>query len=131
MSFSPSDIVYMINTIEDLLFLMDSQQPLRISAYSACNQNEKSFIKLCFPLKNDNMEIQIYDNEGLCIYPERNGENLKSVKFNQNNITNTEATGSFHKALKEIRDFDRQQVSIAKNSNTSIDRASFGLTEVN
>ena len=131
MSFNSSNIVYMINTIEDLLSLMDSQQPLRISTYSACDQNEKSFIKLCFPLKNDNVQIQIYDNEGFCIYPESNGENLKSVRFHQHNVTDTEATGSFHKALKEIRDFDRQQVSTAKSSNTSIDRASFGLAEVN
>jgi hypothetical protein len=57
------------------------------------------------------------------------GEILKNIEFDDSSIVET--NGSFKKALKQIRDFDRQQPNIAKITNTSVDRASFGLAEVN
>jgi hypothetical protein len=34
-------------------------------------------------------------------------------------------------SLKQILDFDRQQVNTAKSNNTSSERGAFGLAEVN
>jgi hypothetical protein len=60
---------------------------------------------------------------------DRNGENLHSVEFNGTEFTST--TGSFHQGFKDILAFDRQQANTTKITNTSVDRASFGLAEVN
>jgi hypothetical protein len=124
-TFTSSNIGYVINTIEDLLITMDSQNPLNIST------TDSSFVKLYFSLKNGNVEIEIHDDEAFCTYKVYAGENSKSTKFYQRYLTDASSNESLYKALKEIRDFDRQQVNILKSDNTSIDRASFGLAEVN
>jgi len=122
-TFTSSNIGYVINTIEDLLITMDSQHQLNIST------TDSSFVKLCFSLKNGNVEIEIHD-QAFCTYKNYTGENSKSTKFYQRYLSDAVSNESLYKALKEIRDFDRQQVSTVESSNTSIDRASFGLTEV-
>jgi hypothetical protein len=123
-TFTSSNIGYVINTIEDLLVTMDSEHPLVISTVG-------DFVKLCFALKNGNVEIEINDDEAFCKYKDKSGENLKSSKFYQRYLTDTASGESLYQALKQIRDFDRQQANTVKNNNTSIDRASFGLAEVN
>jgi hypothetical protein len=130
MSFVTSNIVYVINVVEDIMSTSKSPHPLNISV-GHCEENSKKFIKLSFSLENGTAEIKIYDDEGICSYINRSKENIRSTKFNSGNLTNTEAPGSFHQALKEIRNFERQNFSTPIHSvDTSIDRASFGLAEV-
>jgi gamma-glutamyl phosphate reductase len=122
--FTASNIGYIINTIEDLLITMDSSQPLKISTVD-------SFVALYFSLKNGNVEIEIHDDEAFCRYKDNNGENVKNTKFYQRYLSDAMSHESLYIALKEIRDFDRQHMSEAMISNISLDRASFGLAEVN
>ena len=93
------------------------------------DDEDVEFIKFTFPLKNGISSIKLYDSVGLITYQNHNEEILKTVEFDDMSVA--ELNGSFKKAFKQIREFDRQQVSTAKSSNTSIDRASFGLAEVN
>jgi hypothetical protein len=127
MSITTSGVVYIINAIEDILAIIESQESLKIT--SGYDEKNNGFMKLVFSLKNGRSEINIFDRGGYFYYFDCNGEGLESISFNEHSLTDT--NGSFHKALKAIIAFDRQQVSQAKNMNSSIDRASFGLAEVN
>jgi hypothetical protein len=127
MSIVTAGVAHIINTIEDLLFLTESKHSLNISTGSDENN---IFIKIDFRLKNGKSEIKIYNNGGCFSYFDFNGESLESIYFNENNLTDT--GGAFHKALKALIIFDRQNATQeVKSANTSIDRASFGLAEVN
>jgi hypothetical protein len=120
-------VAHIINAIEDLLFLIEYQDSLQIS--TGRDEKDSAFIKIAFSLKNGKSEVEIYNNGGRCSYFNFNGENLESMDFNESSLTDTD--GSFHKALKALIIFDRQQANTAKITNTSVDRASFGLAEVN
>jgi hypothetical protein len=121
--FTVPNILYIISSIEELLYMSESSRSPEISyTYNSIN--------ICFYLKNGRSEVTIGNGEHSSFY--YIGDNkkvLKSFQFTNNTITDT--NGSFHKAFKEIRAFDREYVSQIKNINTSIDRASFGLEEVN
>ena len=101
-NFTSSNIAYVINTIEDLIITMDSPNPLKI-----CTTG--SFVKLCFSLKNGNVEIEIHDDEAFCMYKIQEEQPSKTTKFYQRYLTDAASEESLYKALKEIRDFDRQQ----------------------
>lgn len=128
MSIVTTGVAYIINTIEDLLYLIESQHPLNISTDR--DEQNNVFIKITFYLKNGKAEVRIYNNGGRFYYFNFNGENLESIDFNENSLTDT--GGSFHKALKALMIFDRQHgTQQVKNVDNLIDRASFGLAEVN
>jgi hypothetical protein len=127
MSITTNGVGHIINAIEDLLFLIESQHPLSI--HTDRDEKDNVFIKVAFHLKNGKTEIQIHNYRGCCSYFDFNGERLESIDFNENSLTDT--SGSFHKALKALIVFDRQNSSQTKSMDTSIDRASFGLAEVN
>jgi hypothetical protein len=122
--FTVSNISYIINTIEDLLITMDSSQPLKVSTVG-------SFIILHFSLKNGNVEIEIHNDEAFCKYKANDKEKVRNTKFYQRFLGDTMSDESLYIALKIIRDFDRQHANEAMSSNISLDRASFGLAEVN
>jgi hypothetical protein len=131
MSFITSNIVYVINVIEDIITTSKSQNSLNLST-GYCEENSKKFMRLSFSLENGTAEIKIYDDEGICSYINRSKESIRSTKFTSANLVNTEAPGSFHQALKEVRNFERQNSSTPIHSiDTSIDRASFGLSKEN
>ena len=71
----------------------------------------------------------MYDSVGIVTYKNHNGETLTEIDFDDMSVA--ELNGSFKKAFKQVREFDRQQISVVKNANTSINRASFGLANVN
>jgi hypothetical protein len=127
MSIITSGVAHIINTIEDLLYLIESQYPLSISTDR--DEKDNSFIKIIFSLKNGKSEVRIHNTGGCFYYFNFNGESLTSIDFNENSLTDT--GGSFHKALKAILVFDRQHSNSQKSNDSSIDRASFGLAEVN
>lgn len=127
MSITTNGVGHIINAIEDLLFLIESPHPLSI--YTARDGKDNVFIKIAFCLKNGKSEVQIYNYGGCCTYFNFNGERLESIDFSENSLTDT--SGSFHKALKALIVFDRQNSNQAKSTDTSIDRASFGLANVN
>ena len=58
MSFITSNIVYVINVIEDIIATSKSQNPLNFST-GHCDENSKKFMKLSFPLENGTAEIKI------------------------------------------------------------------------
>jgi hypothetical protein len=130
MSFVASNIVYIINVIEDIIYTSKSQHALTLST-GCCDENSKKFIKLNLPVDNGSIEIKIYDDEGFCSYIDRNKENVRSQKFTANNLSNTDAAGSFHQALKEVRNLDRKSSIHTHQIDTSVDRASFGLSKEN
>lgn len=134
MSFSLPEVVHIISTIDDLLYM--SEPPSKIQVSTGCEveeevdvENTEVFMKLSFSLKNGNVEIDIYDSIGSFVYLDRNGETLKDISFDDNSVAETE--GSFKKALKQIRAFDSQYTCQLKDTHIPIDRASFGLVEVN
>ena len=139
MSFNLADFKHIVSTIDDLLSMSEPQSFLNIS--TECEreedwdeekddvENNRTFINLTFLLKNGTSSIRIYDETGVFFYMDRSGEVLKSIEFNDSYITLTD--GAFKKALKQIRAFDRQHINTPKIINTPIDRASFGLAEVN
>jgi hypothetical protein len=134
MSFVISELIHIVSTVDDLLSM--SEPPSNISISTGCDENEEDdcedeeiFIKLSFALKNSYAEIKMYDSIGVFAAVDHNGELLKDVDFDDSSISET--NGSFKKALKQIRDFDRQYVGQLKNTHVPIDRASFGLAEVN
>jgi|GEM_PF-2891972 len=140
MSFELADFTHVISTIDDFLSMSDPQCSINISnGYDEDEESQedaeedteedKAFILLKFPLRNGKSEIKIYDSVASFTYIDRNEDVIKCLEFDDVSIFETNS--SFKRSLKQIRDFDRQQVSTAKSSNTSIDRASFGLTEVN
>jgi hypothetical protein len=93
------------------------------------NDCTEEFLKLSFSLKNGVVEIKIGDSTGTFSYLDSNGKSLKSAEFDDSYVA--EITGSFRKALKQIWAFDRQNISTLKNTSELLDRASFGLAEVN
>ena len=136
MSFELADFAYVISTIDDFLSMSEPQCSINISnGYDEDEESnedaeeDKAFILLKFPLKNGKSEIKIYDSVASFTYIDKNENIIKRLEFDDVSIF--EINSSFKRSLKQIRDFDRQQVSAAKSSNTSIDRASFGLAEVN
>jgi hypothetical protein len=136
MSFELSDVVHIISTIDDFLSMREHQCIIDTSTgygYDDDDNDEDDtvFIQFKFPLKNGISEIRIYDSVGFFIYRNQNGESLKEIEFDNSNIATTNS--SFKKALKQVRDFDRQHhVNTASSTRAlTIDRASFGLAEVN
>lgn len=136
MSFELADFTHVISTIDDFLSMSEPQCSINISnGYDEDEESkedaeeDKAFILLNFYLGNGKSEIKIYDSVASFTYIDRNEDVIKCLEFDDVSIFETNS--SFKRSLKQIRDFDRQQVSTAKSSNTSIDRASFGLTEVN
>lgn len=139
MSFNLDEFKHIVSTIDDLLSMSEPQSFLNISTECEGEEdwddekddvdNNRTFINLTFLLKNGASSIRLYDATGLFLYMDRSGEILKSIEFNDNGITLTD--GSFKKALKQIRAFDRQHTNIPAIINTPIDRASFGLANVN
>jgi hypothetical protein len=136
MSFSLPEVVHIISTIDDLLYM--SEPPSKIQISTGCEieeeeeaniENSEVFMKLSFSLKNGNVEIDIYDSIASFVYLDQNGEILKDIPFDDNSVAETE--GSFKKALKQIRVFDSQHTCQPKDIHVPIDRASFGLAEVN
>jgi hypothetical protein len=142
MSFNLAEFSHIVSTIDDLLSMSEPPCSINISTgYDEKNdenedeeeENDGSedleFMSLTFSLKNGQSQVRIYDSFGMFFYMDNNGELLKSIDFDDTYISET--SGSFKKALKQIRDFDRKHVSTVKNVHTPIDRASFGLAEVN
>jgi hypothetical protein len=129
MSFVLSEVIHIISTIDDLLSMSERPCPINTSTGYDEDDDEAIFIDFAFALKNGIAKVRIYDSVGFLIYTSQSGEILRNLEFDDSEISET--NGSFKKALKQIRDFDRQQVGAVKNANTSIDRASFGLAEVN
>ena len=131
MSFNLSEVIHIISTIDDLLSM--SEHPYTINTSTGYDvqddYEEVEFINFTFPLKNGVSSIKMYDSFGIVTYKNHNGETLTEINFD--NMSVAELNGSFKKAFKQVREFDRQQVSAVKNANTSIDRASFGLANVN
>jgi hypothetical protein len=131
MSFELPDFIHIVSTIDD--FLSMSEPPCSINISNGYDEDEdgdenKAFLSLKFPLKNGRSEIKIYDTFAVFNYIESNGNIVDFTEFDDVNIAETNS--SFKRSLKQIREFDRQQANIAKTTNTSIDRASFGLAEV-
>jgi hypothetical protein len=127
MSIIATGVAHIINTIEDLLYLVELQHSLNIS--TDYDENSNILVKITFSLKNGKSEAAIHNAGGKLSYSNFNGENLESINFNEQNLTDT--TGSFHKALKALITLDRQQANTTKITNTTVDRASFGLAEIN
>ena len=130
MSFVLPEVIHIISTIDDLLSMSEQPSPINTSTGYDEDDDEAIFIKFAFPLKNGLAQIKIYDSVGLFVYTNRNGEILKDIEFDDSAVSET--NGSFKKALKQIRDFDRQyHINTAQSTRAQIDRASFGLAEVN
>jgi hypothetical protein len=139
MSFNLNEFKHIVSTIDDLLSMSEPQSFLNISTDCEREEdwdeekddvnNNRTFINLTFFLKNGTSSIRLYDATGVFFYMDRNGDILKNIEFNDINITLTD--GSFKKALKQIRAFDRQHTNTSNIINAKIDRASFGLAEVN
>lgn len=130
MKFDIYEFRHMVSNIGDLLFMSGCCQPINISVERNDDAPNNVFTKLAFPLINGNAEIRIYQSQALFLYLDTTGELLKQIEFNNSHVR--EIHGSFNTTLKQILIFDRQHSSSQiKRSETSIDRASFGLTEVN
>ncbi len=131
MSFNLSEVIHIISTIDDLLSMSEHPYTINTSTgYDIEEEEEVEFIKLSFPLKNGMSHIKMYDSVGSIEYSNQNGDALKNIEFDDMSVV--ELNGSFKKAFKQIREFDRQHSSSqTKRAETSIDRASFGLAEIN
>jgi hypothetical protein len=136
MSFNLAEFSHIVSTIDDLLSMSEPQCSINISTgYDDEDEDDDEgnedveFMSLDFSLKNGKSQVKIYDSFGMFFYMDNNGELLKYIDFDDTYIVET--SGSFKKALKQIRDFDRKHVSTVKSTHTPIDRASFGLAEVN
>jgi hypothetical protein len=131
MSFVLSEVIHIISTIDDLLSMSEHQCTIDTATGYDDDDDEAVFIKFKFSLKNGISEMKLYDSVGSFIYTNLNGEPLKKIEFDDNDIAGI--NGSFKKALKQVRDFDRQHhVNTASSTRAPmIDRASFGLSEVN
>jgi hypothetical protein len=141
MSFELSDVIDIISTIDNFLSMSEHKCVIDTSTGYGYeddeddedddeDNNDAVFIQFKFPLKNGISEVRIYNSIGFFIYKYKNGESLKEIEFDDNDIAATNS--SFKKALKQIRDFDRQHhVNTASSTHApTIDRASFGLAEV-
>jgi hypothetical protein len=121
------DIVCIYSTIEDLLYMSESQSLINTSF--GVDEDECKFIKFNFRLKYGSAEVSIYQDYGNFLYIDRNGESSDCTEFDRTDFTST--NGSFCQAFKSIVSLDRQQANTTKITNTPVDRASFGLAEVN
>ena len=119
MAFSLVEFTHILSTIEDILFMCETQSPINISTGAEDDEYNKIFIQLTFCLKQGRSEIRIYDTNGIISYLDVEGENLRKLEFDQANISVTYS--SFNKALKQILDLDRQRVSKI-NGNNNLDR---------
>lgn len=131
MSFVLSELTHIVNTLDDSLSMSEIQSKVNVSGGYQTDEydNEEAYMKFFFSLKNGNVEIKICDSAGAFSYLDHNGKNLQIIEFDDNGVA--EINGSFRKALKQIWAFDRQNINSIKNTNTSVNRASFGLAEVN
>jgi hypothetical protein len=121
------DIVCIYSTIEDLLYMSESKSLINTSF--GVDEDECKFVKFVFCLKYGSAEVSIYQDYGNFLYTDRNGENSETTEFDRTDFTST--SGSFYQAFKGVISLDRQQVNTTKITNTPVDRASFGLAEVN
>jgi hypothetical protein len=121
--FTVSNILYIISAIDDSLYMSDS--PACVDMF----YKDKEFIGLCFHLKNGKIKLHISEQYGQFYYLDDSDKELAWFQFRNNEITDT--NGSFHKAFRQTREFDRQYSNPLKSVDTSIDRASFGLSEEN
>jgi hypothetical protein len=121
------DIVCIYSTIEDLLYMSESKSLINTSF--GVDEDECKFVKLIFCLKYGSAEVSIYQDYGNFSYIDRNGENSDCTEFDRTDFTST--SGSFYQAFKSVLSLDRQQANTTKITNTPVDRASFGLAEVN
>jgi hypothetical protein len=130
MRFDIYEFRHIISNIDDLLFMAGCSQPINISVDRDDITSSDVFMKLSFSLINGNSEIRIYQKQAFFIYLDTAGEIVKKIEFDNSHIR--EIHGSFNTALKQILIFDRQHsCAQAKRAEISIDRASFGLAEVN
>jgi hypothetical protein len=129
MKFDIYEFRHIVSNIDDLLFMTGCCQPINISVELNNDAQNNVFMKLYFPLINGNSEIRIYQSQAFFLYLDSAGEVLKQIEFNNSHLR--EVHGSFNTTLKQILIFDRQNSSQTKSTDTSIDRASFGLAEVN
>lgn len=120
--FTISDFLCITNSVSEILYM--SEFPTCSEIYYTDNS-----IKICFRLKNGKSEVTIGSQYGFFSYIDHNEATLTSAQFTNDAIT--DINGSFHKAFRKIRSFDREYSSQSKNTETLIDRASFGLAEVN
>jgi hypothetical protein len=129
MRFDIYEFRHIVSNIDDLLFMSGCSQPIAISVDRDDDAQDNIFMKLSFPIINGNSEIRIYQSKAFFLYLDASGEVLKQIEFNNSHLR--EVHGSFNTTLKQILVFDRQNASQIKSVNTSVDRASFGLAEVN
>jgi hypothetical protein len=129
MAFNLSELRYILSTIDDLLSMSGYQYSVNISNGYDEDDDTVAFIKLIFPLKNGTSEIMMYDSMGFIAYIDNNGEILENIEFNDRSIA--AINSSFKKAIRQIIAFDLQNNNKEiKSVNNLIDRASFGLAEV-
>ena len=130
MSFNLSEVIHIVSTVDDLLSMSEHSYTINSSTgYDLEDDEECEFIKFTFPLKNGVSHIKIYDSVGVITYESKSGEVLKTLEFDDCYVS--ELNGSFKKGFKQIREFDRQNTSTSQSTQSTIDRASFGLAEVN
>jgi hypothetical protein len=121
--FTVSNILYIISSIDELMYMSESSLCPEISYTN-------SSVEICFFLKNGKVTINVGSKEhSLFNYIDDNDVVLTGTQFTNDAITDT--NGSFHSAFRQILSFDRERSSQSKSTDTSIDRASFGLAEVN
>jgi hypothetical protein len=129
MSFNLSEVIHIISTIDDLLSMSEHPSPINTSTGYDEDDDEAIFIKFTFPLKNGISQVKIYDSVGSFTFATQSGEVLKTIEFDDNAVVAT--NGSFKKALKQVRDFDRQHhVNTAASTRAPLSRTVFGI-EVN
>jgi hypothetical protein len=121
------DITCIYSTIADLLYMSESQSLINTSF--GIDEDECEFIKFNFQLKYGSATVTIYENSGSFSYIDRNGEDSDCTGFDRTDFTST--SGSFYQAFKGILSLDRQQANTVKITNMPVNRASFGLAEVN
>jgi hypothetical protein len=130
MSFNLSEVIHIVSIVDDLLSMSEHSYTINSSTgYDIEDDEECEFIKFMFPLKNGVSHIKLYDSIGVIIYESKSGEVLKTLEFDDRDVA--ELNGSSKKGFKQIREFDRQNTTTAPSNHTTIDRASFGLAEVN
>jgi hypothetical protein len=129
MRFDIYEFRHIVGNIDDLLFMSGSDRPIGISVDRDGENQSDIFMKLSFSLPNGDAEIRVHQKQAFFIYLDKSGEILKKLEFDNSHVR--EIHGSFNTVLKQILIFDRQQSSISKANDSTIDRASFGLVEVN
>lgn len=127
-AFVVPEIAAIYNSIEELFYMVEPQPPINIY-FGKDEESACEFIKFSFRLKNGNVDVKVYEDFGNFEYINWNGESIHSIEFDDTEFAST--TGSFYQGFKSVISFDRQQTNTAKITNTSVDRASFGLTEIN